>query len=224
MKWAYGVTTVASRIGTLLPSTLHSLKRAGFDKPRLFVDGVRATDWCGLEVTCRYPSVQVYKNWILSMWELWAREPHADRYAMFQDDIVCVANLKAHLERTTTQRDAYWNLYTFPENEGVTGWHLSNQRGRGALGLVFTRDVLRQLLASRHMVDKPMDSNRGWRTVDGAVVSALAAYKVREYVHSPSLLEHLGDYSTVRVGEPIHNSWKTTSFPGEVVWPPVSTT
>jgi hypothetical protein len=37
--WAYGITTVPSRLTTLLPRTITSLAAAGFDKPHLFVDG-----------------------------------------------------------------------------------------------------------------------------------------------------------------------------------------
>ena len=40
MKWAYGITTVPSRRENLFERTLQSLAVAGFDNPRLFVDGV----------------------------------------------------------------------------------------------------------------------------------------------------------------------------------------
>ncbi len=74
-RWAYGVTTVPVREDRLLPKTLASLRAAGFDKPRLFVDGVRnAWDWeqkFGLEVTARWPHVLTAGNWVLSMYELY---------------------------------------------------------------------------------------------------------------------------------------------------------
>ena len=41
-RWAYGVTTVPSRRDNLLPITLGSLRKAGFDKPRLARDAMDA--------------------------------------------------------------------------------------------------------------------------------------------------------------------------------------
>jgi len=93
-RWAVGVTTVPSRLDVLLPQTLHSLKRAGFPEPRLFVDGVKELEWCGLEVTCRFPAVGAYPNWFLALHELVVRDPSAHYYAMFQDDLVCAGNLR----------------------------------------------------------------------------------------------------------------------------------
>lgn len=56
-RWSYGVTTVTERRDTLLPQTLASLKAAGWDNPRLFVDGVNGGfDHFGLPVTYRDPA------------------------------------------------------------------------------------------------------------------------------------------------------------------------
>jgi hypothetical protein len=96
--WAYGVTTVPSRRNDLLPETLCSLCEAGFDAPRLFVDGDNdPKGWereFGLETTCRYPTIRTHGNWILALSELFIREPHAERYALFQDDLITYRNLR----------------------------------------------------------------------------------------------------------------------------------
>lgn len=90
VKWAYGVTTVPERLNDLLPRTLRSLASGGFELPRIFIDGLKEQDipshLSAYEVTCRYPKVRTFGAWMLAALELFLREPHADRYATFQDE------------------------------------------------------------------------------------------------------------------------------------------
>ena len=60
--WAYGVTTVDSRLNTTLPLTLSTLADAGFPKPRLFVDGAQSvpTYLSEYETTFRYPKIRTF--------------------------------------------------------------------------------------------------------------------------------------------------------------------
>lgn len=122
MNWAYGITCVVERFGELLPRTVKSLAQAGFDRPRLFVDGLdkpgsHQERFPACEFTCRNPRIRAWGNWWLGMHELFIRNPDADRYGMFQDDFVCCKNLRIYLEKTTSREDGYFNLYTFPSNE-----------------------------------------------------------------------------------------------------------
>lgn len=219
MRWAYGVTTVPSRRQDLLPRTLASLCSAGFDSPRLFVDGLEnclADRWqqdLQLTVTARFPFIRVFGNWVLGLAELYIRDPGADRYAMFQDDFVTYPNMRQYLERCAYPdgeegRDkGYWNLYTFPSNQNLApvdgkgmqreGWYPSNQFGRGAVALVFNRPAVITLLTHLHMVERPQDCTRGWRAVDGGIVTAMGKAGWKEYVHNPSLVQHTGLVSSM---------------------------
>lgn len=215
LRWAYGVTTVPSRMSDLLPQTLASLAAAGFPSPRLFVDGCRpdeATRYLGafgLDVTARLPAVRVHGNWCLSLYELWVRHPDCDRYALFQDDILAVRNLRQYLERVpypdgpvgirTDRTPGYLNLYTVPaemKRAKGRGFFESSQNGRGALALVFSREALLTLLSARHLLERPADPVRGWRAVDGGIVTSMAKAGWKEYVHSPNLVLHCGKVST----------------------------
>lgn len=210
-KWAYCVTTVPSRRKDLLPKTLVSLAVAGFDNPRLFVDGDKdAISWekeFGLEVTTRYPNVRTFGNFTLALWELYLRNPTADRFGMFQDDFVTSRNLRKYLNCVPYPDKGYLNLFTFNSNQRlapktphggtVDGFYLSNQYGRGAVALVFSRECVVELLASKHLAERPQDSTRGHRAVDGAIVTALAKAGWKEYVHSPSLVQHTGEFSSM---------------------------
>lgn len=244
--WTYGVTTHPSRFNTLLPHTVRSLKAGGFDAPRLFVDGVGSDGgveyekrFPGLPVTTRGPDpVGVHGNWILSLWELFVRTPTATRYAIFQDDVICSADFREYLDRTTTHGAAYWNCYTVPTNQTlapktkhggtVDGWYPSNQKGLGALALVFSADGVRHLIRHRIMVDRTADvhpvtgkekNGRIRPKVDGGIVESLARSpdgpRYQELCHSPSLVAHTGDGHKSTIG----NNWPPAegaeSFRGE---------
>ncbi len=212
VTWEYGLTTVPSRRLDLLPRTLASLEAGGFPKPRLFIDGgddpVSWEKEFGCAATTRYPAVKTHANWVLSAYELYLRNPHADRYAMFQDDFVTYKNLRGYLEAISYPEDGYLNLYTFPENHGLLngrkGFHQSNQLGKGAVALVFSRLALQKVLASEHMVvratNKELNSvgnPRGQISVDGGIVTAMSKAGMFEYVHNPSLVQHTGLVSSM---------------------------
>jgi hypothetical protein len=205
--WAYGVTTIQKRRSDLLPQTLASLKAAGFDKPRLFVDGeTDGQSWqreFGLEITTHSPALKVHGNWILSLYELYLRAPDAERFALFQDDLLCCSNLRKYLDSceypdgpvNAKQSPGYWNLYTAPSNQQLAkreGFYESNQCGKGALALVFSRQAVITLLSAEHMVQRPQDKERGWRAVDGGIVDSMRKAGWKEYVHNPSLVLHTG--------------------------------
>lgn len=255
LHWAYGVTTVPARFDqankdSLLFRTLASLERAGFPAPRLFIDGgspygaqdlkQRTHD---LKITQR-DKLTAYGSWYLALLELYLREPTADRYALFQDDIVAVRNLRDYLDAcpypATPPQGAgpgaitpgYWNLYTAPSNllkcpnnGNFTGWYESNQCGKGALGLVFTREAVQLLLASPHMVKRAVphptalpDTKAGknhTRSIDGGVVTSFQLAGWMEYVHSPSLLQHTGGKGRSTLGEDHHDLPDSYTFPGE---------
>lgn len=225
LRWACAVTTVQSRRQDLLPRTLNSLRRAGWNDIRLFVDGADGAtiasyekEFC-LPVTGRSPGIRTVANWWLALWEVYARAPYLDRAIIAQDDLLACKGLRAYLEATTCPGMApgtskgdvkgfLWNLYCFPQNTRLCpqegsgarlreGWFLSNQMGRGAVALVFDRAGVQTLLSHPHMVEKFLDTDRGHRSVDGAIITALKDRGYKELVHHPSLVQHMGDVSTM---------------------------
>ncbi len=246
LRWAYGVTTVAyyrrwlapstrkgvvnrtkgsvveSRRYTLLPRTLDSLRAAGFPNPRLFIDkaavkeGVGYYEQFGLSVSPRYPALRTAAHWILSFAELIVRNPQADRYALFQDDMVAVRNLRQYLDRVPYPDKGYLNLFTMTSNslrslrahripspkEGYTGFYQSNQNGRGAVALVFDRAAAVALLGRPFLWDRCRANTheervRCYKSVDGGIVTAMHEAGYREYCHEPSLVQHTGEASSI---------------------------
>lgn len=214
LVWEYGITTVEQRRRDLLPVTIESLHKAGFVNPRLFVDGCKdIAGWeneFGLYVVARSTNIRTFGNWFLALIELYIRNPHAHRYALFQDDVIACKGLREYLECTPYPEKGYLNLITYPQNEQykrlhfkglpeeeMTGWYPSNQLGKGAQGLVFNREAVVILLSHQHMIERPQDDRRGWRGVDGGIVTAFKKAGWTEYVHSPSLLRHTGEITTM---------------------------
>lgn len=213
MRWAYGVTTVGTRLETTLPTTLASLEKAGFDDPFLFVDDADDVPDAlkKYDYTTYCPALRTMGNWMVAAWSLYVRNRYADRFAIFQDDFITYRNLREYLERTTDNKKAYWNCYTWPENEKGKGWHLSNQRGLGAVALVFNADGFRGLLGHQHMADRVQDEKKGHIGIDGGIVDTFKKMNGFEFVHSPSLTQHIGEQSSMGNGA----QQRAVSFYGE---------
>lgn len=233
MDWAYGITVVdtvlddqgkritVERTKHLFPRTLKSLAKAGFDKPRLFIDGAkegRDYEHLGLEITTHYPNLRTAGNWVLSLYELYIRNPEAKRYAIFQDDFVTGLNLRQYLDCCNYPDKGYWNLYTFPVNQNLCpekktyqGWYPSDQFGKGAVALVFNREAVCTLLSQRSLVNRPQDAKRGHKAIDGGIIDAFKDIGWLEYTHNPSLVQHTGLMSSM--GNPRHPT--ADSFQGE---------
>lgn len=227
-RWCVGVTTVPERRSTYLPLTLRSLEAGGFPSPRLFIDGSH-DDYANFpqEKVWRGTPLRTYGNWMLGLWELLIRNPTCDRFAMFQDDAICVTNLRQYLDKLQYPDNSdeakacgyrapgYWNLFSLPGNErlarGRKGWYESNQRGWGAVGLVFNRQAVLTLLQSSHTVERPLDPTWGHKKIDGGIVTSFMKAGWLEYVHAPSLVQHIGTVSSM---ENAQHALPTT-FPGE---------
>lgn len=204
--WSYGITTVPDRYDNYFKRTARSLFEAGFCAPHIFSDGCSNPDMyadtprCG--VTVRSERIGIVGNWMAAIWELYAKCPGANRWAIFQDDFITIKGLRKYLDSQELPRNCYWNLYTFPENEELKpewmeqGFYPSNQLGRGAVALVFEKKGLLQLLSSTHLAGKPMGTN-GKRNIDGAISTAMGKVDVQELVHSPSLCQHIGHTSSL---------------------------
>lgn len=230
LSWAYGVTSIATRLQTYLPETLASLRSAGFDKPTLFVDDLMHIDAMSLEnhldltVVARRSRLYAYGNWLLGLMELHLLNPQADRYVMFQDDIQLSQNLVPYLESIPYPDKGYCNLYTDSSNEPFAtkkvGWFLSNQKGKGAQALMFSREAVQRLLLNQHLVYKMTTNVKDyrWKNIDGGVKEAMANQGWKEYVHNPSLVQHVGKDTTLKQGPRGHtvhaDPIKSLSFRG----------
>jgi hypothetical protein len=213
MEIAYGICTVPARRKTTLPRTLASLAKAGFTAPVLSVDGDGdKAGWeaeFGLPVLCHPSRIGSPRNWVGLIENLLTGQ--ADLFLIFEDDILSVKNLRTYLETVPPPDNGYGNLGLWPKNHETLkrrnhlqrGWQLSNQRGLGAQGLIFTRETITRILAK-------LEISRA-TVIDGPVVDAAKCAGIREYVHYPSLVDH--QISPSVMGH--HYRFRLPTFPGE---------
>ena len=218
ISYACGITTVSSRVNNgLLQRTLDSLSKAGFDKPTIFIDGPIEGPVCPSQ-TSHSPSLGTFSNWYLGALELYIKNPKADRYLMFQDDMVTYLNLRDYLDSVDCPDDRYFNLYTFDGSKKQDlGWSVTRNAGKGAVALMFSRHVLGKLLTSNLFINRTLDrvDNRKdpEKNLDGAIVNILGHMNINEYVHMPSLVQHTGKVSSI--GHNVNQYTHASSFLGE---------
>lgn len=231
-KWTCGICTVPQRRTTTLPKTIHSILSSGFPSPHLFIDvqpnegsgeypyipdviKEYQTDF-GFNFTLHSTNIRAFGNWYLALGELYIRNPHANRYALFQDDIILCSDLREYLELSQYPDKGYMNLMTFPQNEAekfnyfpketpeekMIGWYPSNQKGKSATGYVFDRNTVLEILRSEHMQRRMQDEKKGHQNIDGALSDTLRMRGYTEYVHSPSLIRHIGTETTMGRNHP----------------------
>lgn len=222
LSWSYGITTVPERLHDLFPRTLNSLSKAGFGNPHVFVDKcVDDSPYLdlGLDCTFHWGNIKTYGNWITSLWELYILNPHADRYAIFQDDFVTYKGLRDYLDNSPYPGKGYLNLYTYPGNHKKVGhksvgWHKSDQLGKGAIALVFNNEAVTDLLSHPYLPRRIQNRERGHKFVDGAIVECFnKKMNQSEFVHNPTLVQHTGLKSSM--GNNAHTespSWAGESF------------
>ena len=170
----------------------------------------------GFDCVCRHPTIGAYGNWMLTAWELYLRNAYADFYAIFEDDMVMCLGTKQYIESMDYPENSYLNLFTFATNEHKVfgkpkGWHLSDQLGKGAVALVFNRPAFITLLKQPHFVDEPY-RRRQFNNTDGAIQHAMTVQAgFREYIHNPSLVQHIGTESILKHSKRA----EAKTFPGE---------
>ena len=101
--------------------------------------------------------------------------------------------------------------YCAGHTTGATGHSCYSHELGGVMVLVFDNAGVRDLLSSRYLVDRFCSQQRGHKAIDGGVVEAMKLAKRREYVHTPSMTQHVGEESSM--GNASHA--KAETFPGE---------
>lgn len=209
-NWYVGMTTIPERYympqNPIFGKTVNSLRQAGFD-----IDKVR----------CDEDRLGIVANFTLLAWEAYLTEPNCQRFLFVQDDVIFSKNLRQYLDTLKVPVNGYWNLYITPENEeripkafDSEGFHISNQMGRGALALVFSNQALREILTSSYFVNKVREVGKNSRkSLDRAIVKGCSETRAFEWVHYPSLCNHIGTISTLgNQFAPTPNSWRGEDF------------
>ncbi|WP_435018737.1 hypothetical protein TA3x_000722 [Tundrisphaera sp. TA3] len=206
-RWAVGVTT-APRAAPTLAEGLASLAAAGWDRPRLFVDGDVAIPepFSALPRTVREPLVGAWPSYYLAVAELLMREPEADAYLLVQDDVLFAEGLdvRGYLERVLWPRGCSGIASLFCSraySQPRPGW--ARFRGawvRGAQAFAFSPESARAFVADLGVVEHRRRGS-GLTHIDACIGEWAVRRRMSIYFPTPSLVQHIGEVSTLWPGE-----------------------
>lgn len=221
-KWMVGVTS-APREPSTLKACVESLGNAGWSEVRLFAEpgtilpGVAAD----MKVTWRESTVGAWPNWYLGLAELYMREPRADAYLMVQDDAVFCHDVRKYLEsvlwpdKSVGVVSVYCPSMYASAAEGFRRVAIGNGL-IGALTFIFSNSSVRRMLSDMRVVAHRMSGpTAGLRYVDRIVGDWALNQQLRVYYHSPSLVSHIGESSTVWENAQIEGRREAHEFVGE---------
>ena len=223
-KWAVGITT-APRQEPTLQRCVESLRFAGWDSPRLFVDGNvdLPSDLKNLEITHRSPQIGAWPNFFLSLCELYLREPTADAYMMVQDDSL----FYRHAESRRSVEEILWpakrsgivSLYcSRAHTDSKSGWHpLKGDLLWGALALIFSREALLEFTSHpqvvRHRIE---DLKGGLARIDSLLGQWACHCGFPIHIPTPGLVQHIGQTSSITQPSKAFGNRRSDCFAGDI--------
>jgi hypothetical protein len=200
-RWSVGVTT-APRPTSTLAECLASLSRAGWDNPRLFVDGDADVPdpFQNLRRTHRAPQLGAWPSFYLALAELLMREPGAHAFLIVQDDVVFASgfdDVRAYLEQVLWpgRTPGIVSLlcprpYTRPE----PGWYrFHGDWIWGAQAFAFSPNAAREFLGdSRVIRHRDTHERNPLADIDWCVGQWASRHRRPIYYPTPSLVQHVG--------------------------------
>lgn len=202
---AVGMLT-APRETPTIESSLQSVRLAGFSHIELFAepDSFLPDRFNGLCIHHRENRLGNILNFCSGLSLLLEKYPKAEAVAMFQDDISLARGSREWLDTQLWPEGAgIVSLFTpLPHLDPKTGWHLRSpgfQRICGAQALVFRRDILEAFLSDPRVFGRLHLNDH----CDDAVVAGWAARMgIKIAYHTPSLVGHGGEVSSIFEGSP----------------------
>ena len=222
MKWSLGVTT-APRITPTLSKCLKSLHTAGWSDGRIFAEPGSTLENVveGYAVTQRDQVLGVWPNWFLALNELFQRDPQADAYMLVQDDAVFCNNVRWLLEKLPWDMERIGVVSPYcpaDYSQPNTGLHVVNANWTliGALTYIFPSSAIQCLLSHGPAVSyRKEDPTGGLKHIDSVVGRWCESTGRQALYFSPSLVQHVGEDSTIDKSEKADGSRHANQFVGE---------
>ena len=203
--WAVGVTTAPRRSPTLAPC-LRSLIDAGWSQPHLFVDGEVEIppEFSDLTRTIRLPAAGARQSYFLAITELLQRFPQAQALMLVQDDAYWPGHLpmREYLEQCLwpgTEPGLVSAWCCTDDTASEAGWHRRISPWKfGAVVFIFSRESAIEFVQDPQMqqlCDSRPENHSGG--ISMLVGNWAARVGVPVHFPTPSLVQHLGDISTI---------------------------
>ncbi|MEZ5945104.1 MAG: hypothetical protein R3C18_27265 [Planctomycetaceae bacterium] len=203
-RWAVGVTTSPRRQDTL-EQCLNSLVAAGWPLPELFVDGEADIPAAlqQLPQTRRTPQFGARGNYYHTIKDLLANHPEAEAFMLVQDDCIWPIELsvREYLERSLwpTDGDCLVSAWCCADDTAPnSGWNEYSGKWRfGAVTFIFPRMTAERFVADGHIQDAFLAENAALGGISGLLGEWASANNIPVFFPTPSLVQHIGDISTI---------------------------
>jgi len=223
-RWAVGVTTSPRKQPTL-DTCLDAVTRAGFDHVTIFADGNVRLPERGPRHTIsrRDQRIGAWPAWHLALAELIQAEPSADAYLMLQDDAYLHDrnSLREYLERVLWpgERPSLVSLY-YPGSASESGWRRHTGPWIwGALAYILPPELARQLVADPIACQQRWDAATTHLPIPTAVDRWAHRASVETWYPFPSLVQHIGNTSTIWTNSAIAEERCAAWYSGSVETP-----
>ena len=201
-SWAVGITTAPRRQPTL-ERCLRSLQSCGWDQFHLFIDGeiTVSEEFSAASTTVRNPAAGAWRNFYLSLSELVRRYPSCNALMMIQDDALWSTHLpvRDYLEQIRWPDDNRFVISPYccaDYTAEKAGWHeFRDMWVYGAVALIFSRTAAEDFLADPIVIERcRIDYPAG---IDVVIGDWAKRRNIRVIFPTPSLVQHIGDVSTL---------------------------
>lgn len=204
-RWAVGVTTAPRRSPTL-SHCLNSLISAGWPAPHLFIDGSVeiAVDFQHLPRSVRLPLAGARQSYYLTVAELLDTYPSADALLLVQDDAWWPKGLpvREYLESCLwpESEECLVSAWCCSDDTAETaGWHRRMSPWKfGAVAFIFSRTAALRFITDpevRNACASHTDSHMGG--ISSLIGNWAVKAHIPVYFTTPSLVQHLGEVSTI---------------------------
>lgn len=234
MVWCMGMLT-APRRNPSIDAALLSYHSAGFDEIHIYAEpgSTRPTSAPHVWIEREYRH-GCWRNTVQALRDMWARNPKAEAYALFQDDCVMMRDVRTFLEHdlwpspTAGLVSIYSPDWSGYEDKNIKGIRMiKNNYMMGACGVILSNPCLNMIL--NHPLSKDWRGTYRGRQDNPEKKAASDTWfstVVREggfnaFVYSPSLMQHFARFSALGHGSPdklgSNGRWyrKSVLFPGE---------
>jgi hypothetical protein len=202
-RWAIGITTAARRRPTL-EMCLDAIVRAGWEEPRLFIDGHATLPrrYRHIPTTWREDPIGAWPSWYLLLGELLAQDPDADAYVVLQDDAAVFdrESLRGYLEEVLWPGDRPGIVSLFYTGRELDpGWHAARGQWHwGAQAFVLPPDIARALVSDAQLSDACRSALNGCHVpIPQLLADWCRRSRTEVWYPNPSLVQHVGNTSTI---------------------------
>lgn len=198
MKWSVGITS-CFRYESFLENTIQQVSQAGWDNVLVFAEpGTDTKHTRSVQYGC-------WTNWICSLYEMFQLGfPDTKYYLILEDDINICKNVRVYLEEILPPLDRFGivSLYSpdhiSRKSKGMNCIHDESSLGRfcwGTQAIIFNNESIELFLKSERTFYHKLEGENKNR--DSAIgMWALDSGK-KVYYHTPSLVQHVGEKSTI---------------------------